>query len=159
MAFLTLALVIGPPSPSSGSLPLLWSCPHHLSSCRDNHGHPFSLLFQDYQSFSSCRDNHDHMLSLLFQDYQTLLPCEDYQCFLLFTFSKTIRVFCFKDYQSLLSRLQCPLYFARLHGLSWIYLLPLILSHLTGFTGWAPASGQSDGEIARTKLMSLSLHL
>jgi len=67
-----------------------------LSSCRDNHGHLLSLLFQDYQSLSSCRDNHGHLLSLLFQDYQSLLSCEYYQCLMLFTCSKTIRVFLFQ---------------------------------------------------------------
>jgi len=36
-------------------------------------------------------------LSLPFKDYQSLLSCGDYQCLPLFIFSKTIRVFCFKD--------------------------------------------------------------
>ena len=72
--------------------------------------------------------------SLLFQGYQSLLSCEDYQCLLLSTFSKTMGVFCFKDYQSLLSRLQCLLYYSRLQVLLLIYLMPLTLFLLIGFT-------------------------
>ena len=135
------------------------SLPQRLSSplaCGDNHGHLLSLHFQDYQSLSSCGDNHGHLFSLLFQDYQSMLSCRDYQCLPPFALSKTIRVFCFKDYQSLLLRFQCLPYFARLQGLLLIYLMSLIILLLTSYTAWALASGRSDGEITRMKLVSFS---
>jgi len=75
------------------------------------------------------------------------LACGGYRCLPLFIF--------FKDYQSLLSRLQCLPYLARLQGLLLMHLMPLMLFILAGFADWA--SGQSGGEITRTKLVSLSL--
>jgi len=84
-----------------------------------------------------------------FQDYQSLLSCGDYQCLSLFIFSKTIRVFR-QDFK-------CLPYLARLQGLLLIYLIPLMLFLLEGFTDWASARGRSDAEIARMKLVSLYL--
>jgi len=93
-----------------------------------------SLHFKDYQSVLLRLSQS----SLLFQDYQSLLSYRDYQCLLLFKCSKTIRVFCFKDYQSLLSRLQCLLYFSRLQGLLFdvpdtSYILSFDRLHYLGF--------------------------
>jgi len=48
---------------------------------------------------------------------------------------------------------------SRLQGLLLINLMPLMLFLVTGFTDWAFANGRSDGEIARMKLVSLSLLL
>jgi len=90
----------------------------------------FSLLFQDYQNLSSCGDNHGHPLFFTFprQSKSVVMRRQSWSSAFLY-FSKTIKVccfvetinvfrpFCFKDYQSLPSRLQCILYFARLQGL------------------------------------------
>ena len=122
-----------------------------LVSCRDNQGHLLLYILKTSMSFvktiivfftfpwlSESFVSRLSQTSLLFQDYWSLLPCGDYQCLPLFTFSNTLRVFCFKDYQSLPLRLQCLLYFAKLQGLSFdipdAYYTPL----LTGFTVWVP---------------------
>jgi len=139
-------------------------------SCRDNQGHLFLYILKTSMSFVKTITNFftfprlsESFVSrlsqsfLLFQDYQSLLSCGDFQCLPPFTFSKTIRVFYFKDCQSISSRLQCLLYFAKFQGLSLDIPDASYTPSFDKFHCLGSANGRSDGEIARMKLVSLSL--
>ena len=104
-------------------------------ACGDQHGHPLSLFSKLITVFFA------------FWRQSSLLACRDNRCPPLFIFSKTTRVFC-RDFN--VSHI-----FARLQGLLLMYLMPIMLFLLTEFVD--RASGRLGGEIARTKLVSLSL--
>jgi len=142
-----------------------------LLSRKDNQVHLLSLHFKDFNVFR--QDYH----SLLYISKTIRVFCfKDYHSLLYF--SKTIKVYCLvetidvfrslhfqRPSESFVSRtirvfcrdFNVSFTFQNSKVFCLMYLIPFTLLLLTGFTTWVSASGRSDGDITRMKLVSLSL--
>ena len=115
-----------------------------------------SLAIQRQASLLAHEDYHGHSFSLFSRLLKSPLPSRDKQVRWhaeTIVVSRSLSIL--KDCWSLCRDFIVSLCFCKTSRLLFIYLMLPMFFLLTGFTDWA--SGRSGGEVARTKLVSLSL--